>query len=87
MKMSEAFILPVETSDGVDQALICKCKELLLIDGQAMAAAHAINCHDELVAALELAYKLIYEWRQDSEEMPSNLDIAPIEVALLKARG
>ena len=40
----------------------------------------------ELVEALELADSLIHAWKQDSEDMPSHIDLEPIDQALLKAK-
>lgn len=53
----------------------------------AAAVAHAINCHDELVESLEKSIKLILGWHQDSENVPSHLDLQPVEEVLAKAKG
>lgn len=55
MKMSDVFSPPVEPHDGFDEYLVTGTKEINLLGDQAIAAAHAINCHDELVKALESA--------------------------------
>lgn len=73
MKMSDVFDLPVSRG-GFWSKLSSPVRPLT-------AASHAINCHDDLVEALELAKEWLSTWASAEREL------AIINAALAKARG
>ena len=48
---------------------------------------HAINCHDELVDTLDFTVKLLNNWFEDSEDMPTFDEMRQLKEVLAKAKG
>ncbi len=74
MKMSEVFKLPVSTDHSAHITYIADQNSRLAYIGEsatAEAVAHAINCHDELVKALEETLRFL----EDMHTEPTNATI------------
>ncbi len=88
MKMSEVFELPI-SSKHITAPVTSKLKSgVEWVDGD-KAAAHAINCHDELVEALEATKLMILSMKKEHGGLITE-DIRvqrKVDKALAKARG
>ena len=89
MKMSEAFCLPLRNIRGEFNGIednggaIHNGFESYTGD---MAAAHAINCHDELVEALT-ELRSIVQGHLDGEDTMDSFTLQVADSALAKAKG
>lgn len=81
MKMSDVFEGKVEIKHVVGDVfgLQDDASQILDASNEAEAAAHAVNCHDELVEALKLAF--------NGAEFLTKGEMEEIEEVLAKAAG
>lgn len=81
MKMSESFSLPLFVQKGgVMPVVHDNYGAIVFAADLAKEAAHAINCHDELVTALK------YSLEDYSDDMPLDV-IKDLQELLNKAKG